>query len=105
MVQSCNVICQRILEDGKHCMERSVILHHLVSPHVDLSKAFDPSNTVMVCRSHHPRTAGEPEDSQNEYTPTIFRVMGKEYIYPHPKPEKPRKGIIRFDAHGFGSIG
>ena len=64
-----NPLCQRILEDCTQCEQFSTILHHIVSPRVDLSRMFDAENILCVCESHHPNTVGE--EDLTRYVPTI----------------------------------
>ena len=67
--QSLNPMCQRLIGD-EQCHASSKLAHHIVSPRVDPSKFLNWENILMVCASHHPRTAGEPVDSDARYVLT-----------------------------------
>jgi hypothetical protein len=68
-MRSRNPLCQRLLDNGKQCDRIAVILHHIVSPRVNLALMFDAENVLCVCESHHPNTVGEMDVTR--YVKTI----------------------------------
>jgi 5-methylcytosine-specific restriction endonuclease McrA len=55
-----NPICQRLQRDGQQCHNPAVLVHHLVSPRVDVSKFLDTTNVVCLCEHCHPTGEGTP---------------------------------------------
>jgi 5-methylcytosine-specific restriction enzyme A len=54
-----NPVCQRLIE-GKQCTRASALVHHLISPRINLSLLLVPTNCVCLCRQCHPQDEGTP---------------------------------------------
>lgn len=101
LMQTCNPQCQAIIE-GIQCLRPMVIVHHIVSPFVDLSKGHDPRNLVAVCRDHHPTTEGDLVP--RPYAPTRFPSGFTVVEYPHPVPAL-KQGGVHITEDGRAVIG
>lgn len=68
-----NVQCQRLLPDGSRCLAVVEIYHHLQSVEARPDLAYDATNVIGLCRSHHPATAGTPDWKPSvDYVPTVY---------------------------------
>jgi len=56
-----NPLCQRIGTDGMQCRYPATLIHHLISPRVDVNKFMDPQNVVALCAACHPPSEGTPD--------------------------------------------
>jgi 5-methylcytosine-specific restriction endonuclease McrA len=61
MMLAHNPICQRLQRDGQQCHNPALLVHHLVSPRVDVSKFLDIQNVVCLCEHCHPTGEGTPQ--------------------------------------------
>jgi hypothetical protein len=52
-------LCQKIIK-GTPCRNPSRIIHHLISPRVDISKFVDPDNVLALCETCHTPEEGTP---------------------------------------------
>jgi hypothetical protein len=68
--------CQKIVS-GVRCDRPPTEIHHLRSPRVFPAGFVDPTNTVALCKSHHPSgVAGTPEWRVNvDYAPSVTKSM------------------------------
>jgi len=65
-----NPQCQRLIGD-EQCHALATVVHHLISPRVNMSLFLDWRNVVCVCAPHHPGgRAGEPLDTPATYAIT-----------------------------------
>jgi 5-methylcytosine-specific restriction endonuclease McrA len=71
-----NPICQRLLRFGQgQCHNPAVLVHHLVSPRVDVSKFLDTQNVVCLCEHCHPTGEGTPLWRAGlDYVPTRYKL-------------------------------
>jgi HNH endonuclease len=66
-----NPQCQRII-NGYQCFRPSDLVHHLISPRVDMTRKLDPTNCVALCRACHPDTEGTPHWREGvDFVPTV----------------------------------
>ena len=73
-LRSRNPICQK-LTNGVQCMTRAQLVHHLISPRVNLELLLDPANCVCLCRAHHPTDEGTPNWKPSiDFTPTEHSI-------------------------------
>ena len=69
-----NAQCQKLI-NGVRCQKLSQLVHHLVSPRVNMALLLEPTNCVCLCRSCHPITEGSPEWREGvDYVATEFSV-------------------------------
>ena len=80
-----NPRCQFLIGVGQQCSRAAELVHHKVSPHVNVSLAHDPKNLVCLCREHHPITEGDDPKNPGNYVPTRWRPnpLGPVEEYPH----------------------
>ena len=52
-------ICQKLVR-GQQCSNPARIIHHLISPRVDISKFVDPKNVLALCETCHTPEEGTP---------------------------------------------
>ena len=82
LIRDMNPICQHVIK-GVQCRYPSKLVHHLISPRVDLARLTDPKNVVALCWNCHITTEGELKGAI--YCPTKF-IMGA--VYEHvPKSQ------------------
>lgn len=103
LMQIYNPQCQCIV-NGIRCTRPMVIVHHIVSPFVDITKAHDPRNLVAVCREHHPTSEGDDPLNPRPYAPTRFPSGFQVVEYPHPVPAL-TQGQVHITADGRAVIG
>lgn len=55
------------------CSQPATELHHLIDPHLRPDLFYTWSNLRGLCKHHHHKLAGEPEDNPKDYVdPVIF---------------------------------
>lgn len=52
-------MCQKIVR-GQPCRNPAHVIHHLISPRVDISKFIDPENVLALCDTCHTPEEGTP---------------------------------------------
>lgn len=77
VLRDMNPICQHVVK-GVQCRYPSELVHHLVSPRVDISRLTDPANCTAICWKCHITTEGEQRAAT--YCSTKW-IMGA--VYPH----------------------
>ena len=99
-----NAQCQ-FLVDGVQCSKAAILVHHIVSPWIDVSLGHKPQNLVCLCYDHHHQGEGDDPDNPRPYVPTKHRAGFERIEYPHPIPAKLTEGQVRITDDGRAIIG
>lgn len=74
-----NPICQAI-EDGRRCLSKAELVHHLISPAVRWDLRMEYRNLVSLCQRHHTPHAGDA--GLWDYAPTKLLVENEWFVHP-----------------------
>lgn len=82
-----NPVCQAI-EDGRRCLSKAELVHHLVSPAVNFElRAFWP-NLVALCARHHSKECGDAGKFDYADTKLLVAENGSEWFVHAPRVQK-----------------
>lgn len=102
LIRRLNGQCQVIHPNGQRCKNHSAIVHHLISPRVDITKFYDLGNVVAICTECHGPEEGESPTSNRTFAPTLdsFNVL-----HHHERPKPLAKGEVKILADGTCQVG